>query len=112
MFEEGGIMGVLLRADWYRRFATFGLFAVSSIVLWGCGGGGGSNAGQAVPRTVPKAACGPNDKPETALQGQVPAALRASGFQGFNCNLQLIGQSRGDGAHWQSTAFRDEHTHV
>jgi hypothetical protein len=62
----------------------------------------------AVFRTVPKATCGENDHPETALQGQVPAALRASGFNGFNCNLELIGQSRGDGANWQSTEFRDE----
>ena len=62
---------------------------------------------QAVAVTVPKAVCGPNDHPETALQGQVPAALRASGFQGFNCNLQLVGQSRGDGANWQTTEFRD-----
>src|SRR6202035_1101517 len=63
-------------------------------------------------RTVPRATCGENDHPETGLQGQVPAALRAAGFKGFNCNLQLIGQSRGDGANWQSTEFRDEHGHV
>ena len=25
-------------------------------------------------------------------------ALRATGFQGFNCNLELVGQVRGDGA--------------
>ena len=64
------------------------------------------------PLTVPKATCGADDHPETALQGQVPAALRASGFHGFNCNLQLLGQSRGDGANWQSTEFRDEHHHI
>src|SRR5207302_1631543 len=34
------------------------------------------------------------------------------GFQGFNCNLKLVGQSRGDGANWQSTEFRDEHHHI
>src|SRR5689334_680522 len=62
-----------------------------------------------VPLTVPKATCGPNDHPETGLQGQVPAPLRAAGFHGFNCNLELIGQSRGDGATWQTTEFRDEH---
>jgi hypothetical protein len=61
---------------------------------------------------VPKASCGANDHPETALQGQVTAAMRAAGFQGFNCNLQLVGESRGDGANWQSTEFRDEHRHV
>src|SRR5947208_12585159 len=58
-----------------------------------------------VPLTVSKATCGPGDHPETALQGQVPAALRASGFKGFNCNLELIGQSRGEGANWQTTEF-------
>jgi len=41
--------------------------------------------------TVPKAKCGPNDHPETALQGQVPAAC-ARRLQGFNCNLELVGQ--------------------
>src|SRR3989449_3857162 len=60
-----------------------------------------------VPLTVPKATCGPNDHPETGLQGQVPAALRATGFMGFNCNLELIGQSKGDGANWQTTEFRE-----
>jgi hypothetical protein len=61
-------------------------------------------------RTVPKATCGPNDHPESALQGQVPAAMRTTSnpFQGFNCNLELIGQVRGSGANWQSTEFRDE----
>jgi hypothetical protein len=58
-----------------------------------------------IPLTVPKATCGANDHPETGLQGQVPAALRASGFKGFNCNLELIGQSRGDGANWQTAEF-------
>src|ERR1700748_2668744 len=56
---------------------------------------------------VPKAVCGPGDKPETALQGQVPAALRAAGFQGFSCNLQLVGQLRGEGANWQTTEWRE-----
>jgi hypothetical protein len=61
------------------------------------------------PLTVPKATCGRSDHPETALQGQVPASLRAIGFQGFNCNLQLIGQVRGDGANWQSDEFREQY---
>ena len=61
-----------------------------------------------IPLTVPKAKCGPNDHPETALQGQVPAAMRAAGFQGFNCNLELVGQARGDGANWQTTQFKQK----
>jgi hypothetical protein len=63
------------------------------------------------PLTVPKATCGQSDHSEQAggaLQGQVPAALRASGFEGFNCNLELIGQVRGDGANWQSDEFREQ----
>ena len=36
-------------------------------------------------RAVPKvASCASGDHPEPALQGQVPAAIRANGFQGFN----------------------------
>ncbi len=60
------------------------------------------------PLTVPKATCGRHDHAETALQGQVPSALRARGFQGFNCNLELIGQVRGDGANWQTEEFREQ----
>src|SRR5450432_29217 len=56
---------------------------------------------------VPKAVCGPGDKPETALQGQVPAAMRAAGFQGFSCNLQLLAQVKGEGANWQTTEWRE-----
>jgi hypothetical protein len=59
------------------------------------------------PWVVPKATCGPNDHPETALQGQVPAALRAAGFQGFNCNLKLLSQDKIDGANWQSAEWRE-----
>jgi hypothetical protein len=68
----------------------------------------GSGEGPA-PLTVPKpVSCGPNDRPENALQGQVSAAERATpgGFKGFNCNLTLVGQAKGDGANWQTTQFR------
>ena len=59
---------------------------------------------------VPKAKCGPNDHPESALQGQVPASLRngPGGFKGFNCNLELISQQKNDGANWQSAEWRDQ----
>src|SRR6202795_652581 len=89
----------------YVKQATSILIALSCLTLSGL-----AAADTFVP--VPKAVCGPGDHPETALQGQVPAALRATGFHGFNCNLQLVGQSRGDGANWQSTEFRDEHRHT
>lgn len=80
------------------------LFALVSAALAGCGGS--SSGPDEIPLTVSKAACGPNDKPETALQGQVPAAMRSS-FGGFNCNLQLVGQFRGEGGNWSAATFRD-----
>ena len=59
------------------------------------------------PFVVPKAKCGPHDHPENALQGQVSALLRANGFKGFNCNLELLSQTQNDGANWQSTEWRE-----
>jgi hypothetical protein len=86
------------------------LIAVSCVALVGFGGKGDDerdNDRGPIPLTVPKPKhCGPKDSPETGLQGQVPAALRAAGFQGFNCNLELVAQVRGEGANWQTTQFR------
>ena len=53
-------------------------------------------------------ACATGDAPETGLQGQVPAALRASGFKGFNCNLSLVGQLQGEGGNWSTATFSDK----
>src|SRR5205823_5822360 len=83
-----------------REAVKSSLIAIAWCVFLGAGR---AEAGEKpIPLTVPKAVCGPNDHPETALQGQVPAAMRAAGFKGFNCNLELLGQSKGDGANWQT----------
>ena len=68
--------------------------AMAGVVVVGYGAGSSIAADSgASPLTVPKvASCARGGKPETALQGQVPAALRQSGFAGFNCNLELVGQ--------------------
>src|SRR5919108_6220325 len=49
---------------------------------------------------VPKAQCGPSDRTESGLQGQTTSQERASGDseRGYNCNLALVGQFRGEGA--------------
>lgn len=93
------------RASW----TTPALTCIASAVLIGCNGdGSGSSDSGAVPLTVPKvASCSNGDVPEAALQGQVPAALRASGFNGFNCNLKLVGQFQGEGGNWSSATFTD-----
>jgi len=94
-----------MRANLFPKLVVAGLAAVGSLALMGAGNGNGKPQDEPIPLTVPKATCGPGDHPETGLQGQVSAALRATGFKGFNCNLELIGQSRGDGANWQTTQF-------
>jgi hypothetical protein len=80
---------------------------LSTVFVLAACSGGGSSVESEHPNSVTKAACGAGDKPETALQGQVPASMRAEGFKGFNCNLQLAGQSKGDGASWQTARFQN-----
>src|SRR5438552_5161499 len=92
-----------LKARTIERIAST-ITVVVCVSIWGLVTAAPPSGGS-VPLTVPKATCGPNDHPETGLQGQVPAALRAAGFRGFNCNLELIGQSKGDGANWQTAEF-------
>src|SRR5207244_9349772 len=111
--KKEGPMKIGWPSDRFGRWVAYVLVALSCIALSGGAASGresdddeGDDGGK-IPLTVTKAACGPEDHPEIALQGQVPAALRASGFQGFNCNLKLIGQSRSDGANWQTAEFRD-----
>ncbi|MBU9617469.1 LVIVD repeat-containing protein [Burkholderia multivorans] len=87
--------------------------SISTLVLAGCGGDDDtvsatpavSVADYVVPR-VPS--CSPGDTPETALQGQVPAALRQSGFGGFNCNLKRVSQLQGEGASWSAATYKDK----
>lgn len=40
-----------------------------------------------------KADCGPGDRPETGLQGQISREEQLAGFEGFRCGLRLVGQN-------------------
>ena len=80
----------------------------AAAILAACGGSDTSPDPGVAPLTVPKvASCASGSTPETGLQGQVPAAMRASGFKGFNCNLSLVGQSQNEGGNWSSASFTD-----
>src|ERR1700712_3233868 len=70
------------------KLGAAALLVCSALALAACGGKTSEPKSQV---TVAKAACGRNDRPETGLQGQIPAAERAAGFAGFNCNLELVG---------------------
>jgi hypothetical protein len=54
---------------------------------------------------VPRAQCGPTDRTESGLQGQTTLAERLGGAaaKGLNCNLELIGQFKGEGAYHAQT---------
>ena len=108
-------------------FARSAFAAAAFVVMTACGSadqnkavlswahllGGRDSSGLTTPRakaaTVPKATCGPLDRPETGLQGQTPLADRQSGAstQAYNCNLEKVGQFEGEGASWQLTWFND-----
>ena len=83
-------------------------FAISTVSLLGllfsnsafaqAGGEPANEIGSMGP--VPKAQCGPSDRTESGLQGQTTSEERASGDseRGYYCNLELVGQFRGEGA--------------
>ena len=77
-----------------------GLLVSSSIFSAGLGNGGrrANDVGSLGP--VPKAECGASDHTESGLQGQTTKQERESGDSelGYNCNLELVGQFRGEGA--------------
>lgn len=99
------------------RVIHFVMTAAIAATLSACGLAGSSSSaakvgpGPSEPLTgtaaVPRAVCGPGSVPEKFLQGQVTVAERAQGFQGTQCNLELIGQSQGEGASWQHTWYQD-----
>ena len=95
---------------WVSGFAlsavTLMSLAVSNAVFSADGGRRANELGSMGP--VPKAKCGPADHTESGLQGQTTSAERAvvnghtDSERGYNCNLQLVGQVKGEGAFSQN----------
>ena len=96
------------------RWPLAALVAAAAVVVAACNSSSSSapEAPAAIPFTVPKATCGASDVVEKDLQGQVSAAVRNAGFKGYNCNLNLIGQVRDEGAGWQYAWFTDRAGHI
>jgi hypothetical protein len=90
------------------------LSVLSLAAVVGCTDRERSNANVASSNVaVPRAKCGPHDRPEPALQGQVPATVRQQGpFTGFRCNLELVSQIQDEGAGWQSAFVTDDAGHM
>jgi hemolysin type calcium-binding protein len=61
-------------------------------------------------KAVPRAHCGPHDRPETGLQGEVTQADHDSGraAQGFTCNTRLVGSHTEPNARGTVGGFRVE----
>lgn len=69
--------------------------------------GTASVAAAPAPVAVPKAHCGKRSHPETALQGEVPAADRTSGrnLKPYSCNLEQLNVELGEGAGLQAAYY-------
>ncbi len=103
----------LVRAFAIATVALPGLLLSNSISL--ADGTVGDNRANAdgIPWTgpVPKAHCGRLDWTESGLQGQTTPWERESGDSegGYNCNLELVGQFRGEGAYSQDGPAYSDH---
>jgi len=58
------------------------------------------------PPATPRAKCGPGSRPETDIQGRVPA----SATKGFTCNIEMLGHE-GKGGGFKVERFVDKHGH-
>jgi LVIVD repeat len=75
-----------------QRFSVVGVVLLVTLL-------GMSSPAQAFGPIATRADCGPNDRQEGGLQGQTTLAERfAPGeFRAYNCNLELVGQTVGEG---------------
>ena len=99
-----------------NRIGVAKFFAISAAVLFASStlaSTGGVKKPEPVAWTgpVPKANCGPGNRTEGGLQGETTRQERLSGDSenGYNCNLELVGQFRGEGTKSQGALAWSDH---
>jgi hypothetical protein len=72
-----------------------------------------SASGDSFPAATPPAHCGKGSRPETGVQGRVPASDYASGraAQGYLCNAKLVSHVPGTGG-FKTLRYRDQSGHT
>jgi hypothetical protein len=95
------------------RTLAVGAALLAGLMMCGCGGRAPESAG-ALAANMARATCGPGDRPEQILQGQVPISETSGGFKGYSCNLEQTAaahSSRDEGAVQQFAMVRDRAGH-
>src|SRR3979411_926716 len=94
--REGGMMN---KQKLVKLF-TVATAAVPGLLLSAAIASAQAISSDGFPASVPKAICGPGDHTESGLQGETSQQERFSGDseRAYNCNLELVGQYRGEGA--------------
>src|SRR5690349_4459459 len=74
----------------HMRRLLLALVAAAAVLIGAIGVSGAHDDPK--PHAVPRATCGPGDKPETDLQGRVPQADYDSGRveEGYTCNTRQV----------------------
>src|ERR1700686_274262 len=92
-----------------RKIAVFTVPLTAALLLLVFGEGIAKPPTPPFSGSVPRAVCSPGDRPETGLQGETTLANVTSGavYDGFNCNLELVGTFEGEGASFGFTWFKD-----
>ena len=92
---------------------AFAIPAVVFLASWTLASSGSANTPEPVPWTgpVPKANCGAGDRTEGGMQGETTRQERLSGDseKGYNCNLEIVGQFRGEGTKSQGALAWSDH---
>ena len=91
----------------------FAMSWVMFLACWTLASTGSAQPPEAARSTgpVPKADCGSEDRTEGGLQGEITHQERLSGDSehGYNCNLELVGQFRGEGPKSQGALAWSDH---